>query len=181
MKKRSGLFMACLLLPSVLLAISVTAKQETPWENYAYGTLEKYDDAWSARVVHGFWNLKVTGEKVWFNGYYLEENLDADVEGSPVGSTDVFEWILHGKPIMMMRVGDTLYIAAKVLIKKSWAQFDGTYTSRSIETWQVLAFDFSECEFLRDVYPPDPEVDPPPLWQDFDVRGKITAHSFSPP
>ncbi|MBD3204944.1 hypothetical protein GF319_01210 [Candidatus Bathyarchaeota archaeon] len=173
-----------LIFASLVLSVgTILAKQQTEWTHYAYGTLDNYDEVEaSAEVVSGFWNLKVLGDKVWFNGYYLEKNLDQR-EDEPIGSTDIFEWEMDGKPRMSWDENN-LTIEGNMKITKTAAMHDGTYKQTTTIITQTLIFNFDEGEFLRDTYPPDPEDpdiygEPPPWWQDWDLRGTLIDHNWS--
>ena len=197
MKRKGLIVLATIVVSSLAAAIYVTAKQPADWEYYAYGEILDYQDAPSAEIKSGFWNLKVSGKKIWLNAYYLEENLDPEIEGSPFGSVDIFEWSMLGNPMMMYEDGDKLYIFAQLQVKKSWATFDGTYEPKNWKTWRMLIIDFSTEEVLFDSYPPDPFSDPQPgdpqepyppepavpeePWTyDWDVEGTLVEYLYPP-
>jgi hypothetical protein len=147
---------------TLLIGIYVTAKQPTIWDYYAYGDILDYQEAPSAEIKSGFWNLKVSGKKVWLNAYYLEKNLDENIEDSPDNSVDTFEWSVVGKPFFIYVDEPKLYVFTKLEVKKSWATFDGTYEPMTWHTYRMLIIDFDSELVLFDSYPPDPFSDPQP-------------------
>jgi hypothetical protein len=179
--KKNLIVLTFVLITFTTIGVSL-AKQQVEWTYYAYGTLDNYhQEDGSAEVVSGIWNLKVLGDRVWFNGYYLEKNMD-DREDEPVGSIDIFEWELDGKPTMYFE-GDVLVIIGNMKTTKTVAMHDGTYKVTTGVLEQTLEFDFSENTFLRDVFPPEPEDPaiygpPPPWWQDWDMDGTILYYDW---
>lgn len=165
MKTKSVLLMSLIMLSS-LLAVSSIAKHPTVWENYAFGTLEKYnaDPGLSAELVDGIWNLKVKDDTVWFYACYQERNLDAEEENSPEGSIDILEFTLQGQPFWMGNVemgvpgvdtalGKAAYVVfGKFQLKKTWAIYDGTYTSRTWKTWMAVEI-YEDGDFLLNNWP----------------------------
>ena len=164
MKRKGLILLTTIVVSTLLIGIYVTAKQPTNWEYYAYGDILNYQNAPSAEIKSGFWNLKVSGKDVYLNVYYLEENLDEEVEGSPENSVDTFEWSIVGKPFFIdVDVGQQkLYVFAKFEVKKTWATFDGIYHPKTWKTYRMLIIDFdTPARVLFDTYPPDPFSDPP--------------------
>ena len=182
-----------LIVISIFCMSSVIAKQPVDWEGYAYGTITNYDDAPSASIVSGFWNLKILDDKVWLNVYYIEKNTIGSEENSPDSSIDLFEITLIGKPMAMYTDdNDRLHIFAQIQIKKMWATYDGTYEPKMVKTWNDFIFDFDEGWVLIDGYPPDSRGDPPsyyppedtvvsgePWTYDWDINGIITDTDLS--
>jgi hypothetical protein len=195
MKRKGLLILTTIIVSAVFLSIYTIAKQPSNWEYYAYGHITNYQEAYSAEIKSGFWNLKVLGKEVWLNIYYLEKNLDSDVENSPEDSTDMFEMSVNGKPFFIYEdVGlGKLYVFAKFQVKKTWATFDGTYEPKTWHTYRMLIIDFNEPRVLFDGYPPDSFSDPPPgsepeppvdpdePWTyDWDIEGTLEGYNYPP-
>jgi len=123
MKKRSILMLSILLTMTAVTLIPVNAKKPIIYS--ASGTLDSYLDIVSARIVGGSWTLEATENTVWFTATYFEENLDAEVENSPVHSIDTFELKLC-KIGWWFIEGDTLTVVGHVRFKKEWVMMDGT-------------------------------------------------------
>jgi hypothetical protein len=165
MKKKQVLLFA--IITASVLFTTVIAKQPTDWEQYAYGTITEYDEAYSSEIVTGFWKLKVQDKKVWFEVNYMEKNLIEAEEGSPEDSVDTFEMTITGaKPFAMWTdEGEgQLYIFAKLQVKKTWATPDGTYESKTWYAGRFIIFDFDDPDpwMLMDGWPPDPRSNPEP-------------------
>ena len=145
MKKKSILILTCLLATVLLVSSTATAKYKTDVEGTAYGTFEKYvgEPELSARVVKGVWNLKIQDGTVWYYACVLEENLDIS-EDSPVGSVDILEYSIAGKPFSIAQEYDddfeaiVVKVFANMQVKKQWAQMDGTYTTRTWTSWSQI-------------------------------------------
>ena len=89
MRKVKFIVLSMVLLVSLCLPLASAKKTEYK----AGGTITGYEDAWSAEIVTGQWDVSVTnGEVTKFNLKYIELNLDSSVENSPVGSTDLFKF-----------------------------------------------------------------------------------------
>ena len=138
MKRKGILILATIIVSTFLIGIYVIAKQPTSWDYYVYGGILDYQDAPSAEIQSGFWNLKISGKKVWLNLYYLEENLDEDIEASPDNSVDIMDWSIVGNPLFMYEdeVEEKLYLFAEWKVKKTWATSVGTYQP---VTWHTLS------------------------------------------
>lgn len=146
MRKKSILIIASVLVFSFLAASVVTAKQDADWDMYACGTITNYRDEpeLSAEILDGIWNLKVKDGKVWFYVCNQELNLH-ESEGAPVDSVDILEYSLIGTPMAMGyvdedddEVDDYFFVFAKMQVKKTAAQFDGTYTYKTWNTWEEI-------------------------------------------
>lgn len=189
MKKKAILILTAILALVVIAGISVSA-QGGGWEYYACGTIDGYEAVESAEInPPGFWNLKVQGKQIWLDVYNLETNLDADIEGSPEGSIDIFEYSMTGKPMVFSEDEGKLEIFAVMRVTKTWAQFDGTYKSASWKTWLWFTFDFDAGTVHIDGWPGEEEegdilgtYDPenPDTW-DWDRYGTITAYDYTGP
>ena len=95
MKKKTTLFMICILMVTMLGVLPVYAKKGGV-DYKANGKLVTYEyvlpPPHSSEVVNGRWSVKVKDGEVEFKAFYRERNLIAEVEESPVGSIDHF-WI----------------------------------------------------------------------------------------
>jgi hypothetical protein len=192
MKRKGLILLTTIVVSTLLIGIYVTAKQPTVWDYYAYGDILDYQGGPSAEIKSGFWNLKVSGKKVLLNYYYLEENLDADIEGSPEFSVDIFESSVVGNPFFISEddVEMKLYIFAEFKVKKTWATFDGTYEPKTWHTYRMLIIDFDDGLVLFDSYPPDPFADqsgyePEPIvvpddpgTYDWDIEGTLIGYNY---
>jgi hypothetical protein len=193
MKKKAFLSLASIATITFIMAITVTANQPTDWDYYAYGDIVDYQDTNSAEIKSGFWNLKVSGEKVWLYMYYLEENIEPDVENSPKFSVDIFEWSILGKPMFYFEddVEKKLWILVQFQVKKTWATFYGTYEPNTWETWRMLIIDFDDELVLFDRFPSDPFSEPytgidteptvvpgDPETYDWDIEGTLIEYSY---
>jgi hypothetical protein len=147
MRKKSILIIASVLVFSFLAASVVIAKQDTDWDMYACGTITnyRYEPNLSAEILDGIWNLKVKDGKVWFYICNQEKNIDEAVEGGPAGSVDILEYSLIGTPMAMGyvdedddEVDDYFFVFGKMQVKKTAAQFDGTYTYKTWITWEEI-------------------------------------------
>jgi hypothetical protein len=174
MRRKPVLIMTCVLIASFLTVLAVTAKHDADWENYAYGTLEQYrgEPGLSAEIVDGIWNLKVKDGKVWFYACYQELNLDSEAEGGPEGSVDILEFTLIGTPMYMRYEDESYDVFAQLQVKKTQAQFDGTYTQRTWKTWNLISISEDGVDFT--------------MWRrpwatDWDKIGTITAQDFFTP
>jgi hypothetical protein len=123
MKKKLILVLTILLTMTSVTLIPGNAKKPIIYS--ASGTLDSYYDISTAAVVGGTWTIEATENKVWFEAIYLEENLDEEVENSPVGSIDRFELKL-GKTGFWFIQDDTLTVVGLVRFKKEWVMMDGT-------------------------------------------------------
>jgi hypothetical protein len=136
------LLLTCFLTTVLLVSSTAMAKYNTDLEGSAYGTFEKYmgEPRISAEVVSGVWNLKIQDGVVWYYACVLEKNLDLS-EGSPVGSVDVLEYSIAGKPFEVAKEYDEMFkmevvkVFANMQVKKQWAQMDGTYTTQTWTSW----------------------------------------------
>ena len=145
MKRKPILVLTCIITAILLVSTTVMAKYKTDLEGTAYGTFDYYkgEPALSAEVVTGVWNLKITDGKILYYACVLEKNLD-ESEGSPVGSVDVLEYTIAGKPFEVAKGYDDMFesevvkVFANIQVKKQWALFDGTYTTRTWTTWAQL-------------------------------------------
>ena len=171
MRRKSVLIMTCVLIASFLTVLAVTAKHDADWEYYAYGTLESYrgEPGVSAEILDGIWNLKVKDGKVWFYAYYTELNIDSEAEMGPEGSVDLFEFSLIGTPMSMGYDDDSYDVFAQLLVKKTKAQFDGTYTQKTWKTWNLIEISENGVDFTMWRRP----------WEtEWDKIGTITAQDF---
>jgi hypothetical protein len=195
MKRKGLIFLATIVVSTIIIGIYVTAKQPTSWDYYAYGGILDYQDAPSAEIKSGFWSLKISGKKIWLTQYYLEENLDDGVENSPESSVDIFEKSIVGDPIFFFEdeAEKKLYLFAEWKVKKTWATFDGTYQPVTWHSYRMLIIDFDDGIVLFDGYPPDPFSDPPlgseeeppvnpaePWTYDWDIEGTLLGYNWSP-
>ena len=176
MKRKSILILTCILATVLLVSTTATAKYKTDIEGSAYGTFEKYygEPGLSARIVSGVWNLKIQDGTVWYYACVLEENLDPS-EGSPVGSVDILEYSIAGKPFEIAKEYDedleanVVKVFANYLVKKQWAQMDGTYTTRTWTSWGQITI--LENDVVYDVNVPWDRT----LWKE----GTVLYQDFS--
>ena len=185
MKKNLIIF---LFVIAVITALGVAiAKKPTTWEDYAYGTIETYTEAYSAEIVPGtgYWNLKISDDKIHFSYGYLELNLDEDIENSPVASIDEMSFTNIGSPMYYMYDEDEnmLFMFLQIQVKKEWAMFDGSYTHKTWKTWQGITIDFDLNTLHIDSYPPEGDDEPPvvpsdPDTWDWDKEGTVLVSSY---
>jgi hypothetical protein len=170
---------------AVFMTVGFTlAKQPAVWENYAYGTIDTYTAAYSAEMVNGYWNLKITDGKIHFNYGWLELNLDEDIENSPAGSVDELSFTNIGPPMYYEydEGENVLYMFLQIQVNKEWAMFDGSYSHKTWKSWQFVIIDFDAGTILIDAYPPEGEEPPvipsdPDTW-DWDKEGTVLGGDY---
>lgn len=181
--KKASILVVVVLMALTTLGITM-AKQPVTWENYAYGTIDTYTAAYSAEVVNGYWNLKITDDRIHFHYGWLELNLDEDYESSPVGSVDELTFTNVGTPMIFEYDDENnkLEMFLQIQVMKEWAMFDGWYSHKTWKTWQYVTIDFDAMTIHIDAYPPEggePDVDPnnPDTW-DWDKEGTVIASDY---
>lgn len=123
MKKKSLIILLLAISITTISILPISAKR--PIDFSASGTIDTYYEIDSCQIIGGSWSIKTTKNQVLFEAIYLEENLDAEIENSPVGSIDKFE-------LKLVKVGfsywedDTFTVVGIVRYKKEWQMMDGT-------------------------------------------------------
>ena len=105
-----------------MVLVGLYVRAQSGWEYYAYGTITGYEAAANSHIADGFWNLKVTNNKIILDMYYMEINDIETVENSPEGSADIFHFSITGKPMMFIESADKLEIFAVMRVEKDWAR-----------------------------------------------------------
>lgn len=130
MKRKTILLLLVITLFTSISILPVYADQPIVYS--AYGTIDEYYDAASAEVVSGYWSLKATENRVWFEAIYWEKNLDSVAENAPVGSVDTFTLKLEYNWRAVYEIdGDNLFIVGVMKFKKTGVNLDGKAIHRT--------------------------------------------------
>ncbi|VVB60243.1 Uncharacterised protein [uncultured archaeon] len=125
MWRKSNLIALCL----IVFIIGIVIPPANACYNFNYmadGKLTGYGNAPSAKIVSGYWSVTVTKEGVVsFRAFYVEKNLDAIVENSPVGSYDQL-WYKNTDYSDVQITGNTLVFRCHLNITKLWTKMDWT-------------------------------------------------------
>lgn len=125
MKNKTVPFLICVLFTSMTLFLPASA--ENVFFLRAYGRLEEYNPegfGMSAKIEYGWWSINVLeydGDfEVQFRAFYLELNLDEEVEKAPEGTLDLF-WLVLTDVFSVDLTDDTYTIVGTIhVIKKDW-------------------------------------------------------------
>jgi hypothetical protein len=125
MKNKTVPFLIYILFTSTTLFIPVSA--ENAFFLRANGKLEEYNPdgfGMSAKIVYGWWEAKIieyNGDfEVQFRAFYLELNLDEEVEKAPEGTLDLF-WLVLTDVFSVDITDDTFTIIGTIHVtKKDW-------------------------------------------------------------
>jgi len=128
MWRKSPLIGLCL----IVFMLGIVVPPANAKDNFIYkagGKITNYDNAPSCEIVSGEWSVTVTNDGVvCFRAFYIEKNLDAIVENSPVGSHDQF-WLKNTDYSNVQIIGDALVFKCGLNglnITKLWTKMDGT-------------------------------------------------------
>ena len=144
MKRRyATLIMISILTLTFVAVFTATAKYKTDVEGYACGTLTQYNDDpyLPAELLDGVWNLKIADGKVWFYACITEMNHDSMVENAPENSIDLLEYSIIGKPMDIYEEDGVIGVFGVIQVKKTAAQWDGSYSYRTWTTWEQIKVD----------------------------------------
>ena len=144
MKRRYATLLIISILTLTFVAVyTATANYKTDVEGYACGTLTQYgDDPFlPAELLDGVWNLKIADGKVWFYACITEMNHDPEVEDAPVNSIDLLEYSIIGKPMDVSEDAGVITVFGVIQVKKTAAQWDGSYSYRTWTTWEQINVD----------------------------------------
>ena len=132
MWRKSPLIALCV----VVFMLVIVVPPANAKDNFIYkagGKLTSYGNAPSCEIVSGEWSVTVTNEGVvCFRAVYIEKNLDAIEEKSPVGSHDQF-WLKNTDYSNVQIIGDALIFRCGLNITKLWTKMDWT------KEWTYLA------------------------------------------
>jgi hypothetical protein len=122
------IIVAAVLIFAISIILPVSAKKTTSYK--ALGTIDSYADAWSAVIVGGDWSVTVNNEgELQFTAMYHELNLNETEENSPVGSVDIFTFIVTtDNPDEYEIKGKTLTFSGTMQTWKVWTMIDWTTT-----------------------------------------------------
>jgi len=142
-RKYATLLMLTILTFTFVAVFTVTAKYKTDTEGYACGTLSQYngDPGLPAELLEGVWNLKIADGKVWFYACITEMNHDPEVEDAPENSIDLLEYSIIGKPMDIDEGNGVIGVFGVIQVKKTAAQWDGSYSYRTWTTWEYIEVD----------------------------------------
>jgi len=144
MKRKYASLLILIILTFTFVAVfTVTAKYKTDIDGYACGTLSQYggEPGLPCELVDGVWNLKIADGKVWFYACITERNLDETVENAPEDSIDLLEYSMIGKPFDIDEDGGVISVFGVVQVKKTAAQWDGSYSYNTWTTWEQIDID----------------------------------------
>jgi len=116
-----------LLLIQPLLTYAWTPVQG----GYAFGSVDRYENAYSASIKSGAWVLTTTSSSVKFSYTYAELNIVQSIEQSPAGSTDYF-YDTATNVVMGAVTPNSITFTCTIHVVKYWAKLDGT---RQIVQW----------------------------------------------
>ncbi len=172
MKSKMLLALAGLLIGSILFITPASAQPHVIY--LANGTLVEYEDAWTAEIVRGWWNVEFIGDKVEFSAFYRELNND-EWENSPVGTIDTFELTLIDY-ISVEIIDDECTISGATLhVTKIWWNLATGKPEPVKAYWfpdMVRTVTIDESSIEIDLEPADPADW---QWQDFDIIGSTLS------
>jgi hypothetical protein len=173
MKRRYATLIMLTILVFVFVAvITATANYKTDIEGYACGTLTQYNDDpdLPAELLDGVWNLKIADGKVWFYACITEMNHDPEVEDAPENSIDLLEYSIIGKPMDISEDAGVISVFGVIQVKKTAAQWDGSYSYRTWTTWELIEVD-TDADAVTIINNPKDDS----YWK----LGTVSYHSFS--
>lgn len=163
MNRRLIYVVACAICALIVLAMPAHAVKPT---YTARGTIETYVDVWSSEITWGRWNVELRDGEIDYQAKFIEKNLDAEIEDSPVGSTDTFwhSFTTEGYSLE----GDTIRFWGTLHVEKLWSRLDGGTEKVS---WDInpVVITVDPLSFYLDV--PPPEAGPGWFDQDWDRVG----------
>jgi len=165
MKRKSILGLALLLTMAGVSTMLIFAHKPITYK--AMGTIDSYGNAWSAEVIQGHWSVKIEDDELVYRATYSELNLDLALEGSPVGSVDIFTYTLTTDDFdLKYHRRSRLHVltfSGEIQARKSWAKTDWT---REIVTWTYDATITITPDTFYEDYEPSGPVD-----QDWHIVG----------
>ena len=138
MKRKSILGLALLLTMAGVSTMLILAKKPITYK--AMGTIDSYIDASSAEIIPGHWSVKIEDGELVYRAMYCELNLDEAVEGSPVGSVDIFTHTFTTDDFDVIQDvsshNHVITFSGMIEVRKVWVRPDWT---REILTWEYEA------------------------------------------
>lgn len=138
MKSKSILGLVLLLTIAGLSIVLISAKKPITYK--AMGTVDSYVDASSAEIIPGHWSVTIEDDELVYRATYCELNLDDIIEGSPIGSVDIFTHTFTTDDFEFIQDANSpnqvLTFSGNIEVRKVWVKPDWT---REIVTWNYEA------------------------------------------
>lgn len=172
-QNKSKLILLGVILLLLTQTVPISAKVNKPILT-ASGTIDSYEDTWSAEIISGKWSIQVKGDILIYKAKYKERNLD-EIEDSPVGSIDIFTHNLSTDSYEID--GNVITFEGTMQVKKVWTKLDWT---KEVMYWDSdVKITVTPDKFFLDSLPFG--SGPGTLDQDWDRTGTTTCFKLRKP